>query len=107
MAFDTSCILGPFTAFKRDANGTVTQTLTGDVYMVDANLIAEALRGLTGTQQTTAEGYIYNPTAQEILDWNLPVWAGNDPPARYVRVPNDATLAKAKAFFRNRYRDDS
>lgn len=86
--FDPTCIK---TFQAGDRSGTAPNQVwtvdTSATYaMLDAAVLAEALAGLTTTQQAVINGYRYTPTATDYSARGFPSWAGNDPPAIYFKV---------------------
>jgi hypothetical protein len=105
--FDPSCIkifqAGDWSGV--DPNKVFTIDTTATYAMIDANILAEALVGLTGAQQTVVNGYRYTPLATDFTQRGFPAWAGNDPVAVYFKAAgtNASQLTKLRAALAKRY----
>ena len=94
--FDPTCIkifqAGDWSGI--DPNRIFTIDTTATYAMIDAAILAEALVGLTGAQQTTVNSYRYTPLASDYANRGFPTWAGNDPAPVYFKVTG-TTLQQA------------
>lgn len=82
-----------FRAKVPDAAGLDTTNLFA---MLDADRFATARENLTVAQQAALDSYVYVPVAADFTDRGFPRWAGDDPPAVYIRVPGTTTQQSSR-----------